>query len=92
MGFKDREDKRASAGVVSSIVTRSPYKEKLGRSPDKGELVIRKTITVLPSVWDDLKKIAYVERIPVSQIVSQLVLEYIAKNKESLKEFEDLRK
>lgn len=87
MGFNEREEKRNS--VVSQLIsdTPSPGRPKVNRETKK-----RASFAILPSLYDNVSKIAYVDRIPVSEIISQCLEKYVEENKPKLKEYEKIKK
>ncbi len=50
----------------------------------------RVSIVVYPSKYSDLQKIAYVDRKPVSAIVSKLIADYVDANSEKLEEYKKI--
>lgn len=50
----------------------------------------RISLAVYPSAYSDLQKIAYVNRQSVSDIISQLIVEYVANNSDKLEEYKKL--
>lgn len=63
-----------------------------GRPKVERETKERKTLALYPSIYDDVGKIAYVDRTSVSKIVCNLLQDYVSKNKEKLVEYERLNK
>ena len=65
--LKERESRRR-ASVVGSIIEQQPEEETKQRSASRGrpkedrELRKRVSLSVLPSLYEDIQKIAYVER------------------------------
>ncbi len=59
------------------------YSNKLGKK--------RVSLVVYPSTYSDLQKIAYVDRQSVSDIVSELIAQYVADNAGKLKEYEKIK-
>lgn len=52
----------------------------------------RISLAVLPSLYEDIKKISYVERKSVSEIVSECIEQYITENAAKLKEYNKIKK
>lgn len=50
------------------------------------------SLSVLPSLYEDIQKIAYVERARVSELLSDLMLQYREQQKSALSEYEKVRK
>lgn len=69
-------------------------KEKPGKGRPKtsGETKKRVTLALYPSTYSSLQKIAYVQRLSISEIVSNLVMSYIDENTEKLEEYELIKK
>ena len=51
----------------------------------------RYNLSLLPSVYEDLQKIAYVERRSVSEIVGELMEEYVNKNAVKVVEYHHIK-
>jgi uncharacterized UBP type Zn finger protein len=96
MGFNDREKKReAGRGVVSAIAGRNEAEEKtaatMGRPKAEKETKKRVSLAILPSLYEDIQKIAYVERKSVSEIVAQCLEQYASENIDKLKEHDKIK-
>lgn len=95
--LKDRESRRR-ASVVGSIIEQQPTEEPKQRSTGRGrpkedrELRKRVSLSVLQSLYEDIQKIAYVERRSVSELLSDLMLQYRDQQKSALSEYEKVRK
>lgn len=95
--LKDRESRRR-ASVVGSIIEQQPTEEPKQRSTGRGRpkedrgLRKRVSLSVLPSLYEDIQKIAYVERRSVSELLSDLMLQYRDQQKSALSEYEKVRK
>lgn len=95
--LKERENRRR-ASVVGSIIEQQPAEEITQHSADRGrpkegrELRKRVSLSVLPSLYEDIQKIAYVERRSVSELLSDLMLQYRDQQKAVLSEYEKVRK
>ena len=95
--LKDRESRRR-ASVVGSIIEQQPTEEPKQRSTGRGrpkedrELRKRASLSVLPSLYEDIQKIAYVERRSGSERLSDLMLQYRDQQKSALSEYEKVRK
>ena len=63
-----------------------------GRPKENRELRKRVSLSVLPSLYEDIQKIAYVERRSVSELLSDLMLQYREQQKSALSEYEKVRK
>ena len=95
--LKERENRRR-ASVVGSIIEQQPAEKTTqhgvgrGRPKENRELRKRVSLSVLPSLYEDIQKIAYVERRSVSELLSDLMLQYRDQQKAALSEYEKVRK
>ena len=95
--LKERENRRR-ASVVGSIIEQQPTEETMQRSAIRGrpkedrELRKRVSLSVLPSLYEDIQKIAYVERRSVSELLSELMVQYRDQQEAVLSEYEKVRK
>ena len=95
--LKERESRRR-ASVVGSIIEQQPSGETMQRSTSRGrpkedrELRKRVSLSVLPSLYEDIQKIAYVERRSVSELLSDLMVQYRNQREAALAEYEKVRK
>lgn len=73
-------------------MTGEPKKETKpkGRPPVNTETKKRVSLAVLPSLYEKVGKIAYVERLSISEITSRLLEEYVADNEDKIKEYDNL--
>lgn len=62
-----------------------------GRPKADRETKKRVSLALYPSSYSDLQKIAYVNRQSVSDIVSELIAEYVNANAAKLKEYEKIK-
>lgn len=49
------------------------------------------SLSVYPDVYADLQKISYIDRISSSELISNLMKEYILKNQEKIEEYNKLK-
>ena len=91
--LEERESRRRSS-VVGSIVDSAPAAAigKKGRPKDDRETKKRVSLSVLPSLYEDIQKIAYVQRKSVSELLAGLMDEYREGHKRDLDEYEELQK
>jgi hypothetical protein len=104
--LEQREAKRKQSVVqalignktTESVEGQSDIKQENGK-PQKGrpadpnrEKKDRKSLALLPSIYEDAAKIAYVDRTSVSEIVSNLLEDYIKQNSAKLSEYDRLKK
>lgn len=94
MGFADREKNRAGRGVVAAMIsepeqTTTPTTK--GRPKAERETKKRVSLAILPSLYEDIQKIAYVERKSISQITEECFEKYAAEKADKLKEYDKLK-
>jgi len=61
------------------------------RPKEKRENKKVRSLSFYPSVYENIQKIAYVERRSTSDIAGELFESYISKNMDKLKEYEELK-
>ena len=83
-------DKEAAFKSIIGAVNEEIQKAEQVTKPVK-ETKKRISLAVYPSAYSDLQKIAYVNRQSVSDIISQLIAEYVANNSDKLEEYEKLK-
>lgn len=69
----------------------TPQEKKVGRPRLSQERKKTVAITVYPSSYNDLKKIAYVDRQSVSEVIGNLIEQYIKENEEKLIEYDKIK-
>jgi hypothetical protein len=90
--LEEREKRRKS--IVGNIIESSsvlPNSETRGRPKEDRELKKRISLSVKPSVYNDIQKIAYVQRKSVSEIIGLLMEQYRNENQSSLEDYENVR-
>lgn len=92
MGLADREGKRAGHGVVASILQAEPVATGKGRLKSARETKIRISLAILPSLYEDVKKIAFMKRRSVSETVAQCLEQYVRENQDNLMEYEAMNR
>ena len=92
--LQDRENKRKSiiGGMIDAPAPQATRAGSRGRPKEDRELKKRISLSVLPSLYDDIQKIAYVERRSVSELLSDLMAQYRDQQKSVLSEYEKVRK
>ena len=80
--------------MVGSMVDSAPAAAsgKKGRPKEDRETKKRVSLSVLPSLYEDIQKIAYVQRRSVSDIMNELMEGYRSENVASISEFEVITK
>lgn len=92
--LEERESRRRSA-AVGKFVEQTPMvatsSGRRGRPKENRELKKRISLSVLPSVYEGIQKIAYVERKSVSELMEEMMEEYQKRHRDKLEEFRQLR-
>ena len=90
--FEDREIRRRGS-VVGSIVDGAPAAVGNGRGrPKEGrEIKKRVSLSVLPSLYEDIQKIAYVQRRSISDVVGDLMEQFRAGHEKELVEYRKIK-
>lgn len=94
MGKLEERENRRRNSVVGSIVgveTEAPGAKK-GRPKEDRETKKRVSLSVLPSLYEDIQKIAYVQRRSTSDLVAELLEQYRGEHGPELAEYETLTK
>ena len=88
--LEERESRRRSA-TVGKFVEQTPMAAtssgRRGRPKENRELKKRISLSVLPSLYEDIQKIAYVQRKSTSEVVQEMMEEYRKRNIEKLGEY-----
>ena len=90
--LQDRENKRKSiiGGMIDTPAAPASSVGGRGRPKENRELKKRISLSVLPSLYDDIQKIAYVQRRSVSELLSALMEEYRCSHQEDLRAYEKI--
>ena len=90
--FEDREIRRRGS-IVGSIVDGAPAAAGSGRGrPKEGrEIKKRVSLSVLPSLYEDIQKIAYVQRRSISDVVGDLMAQFRAGHEKELVEYKKIK-
>ena len=93
--LEERESRR-KASAVGKIIEGpkvAPSASGRGRPKEEGrELKKRISLSVLPSLYEDIQKIAYVQRRSTSDLVDDMFKRYRAAHEDALREYETIRK
>ena len=91
--FEDREIRRRGS-IVGSIVDGAPAAAGSGRGRPKEDREIKKrvSLSVMPSLYEDIQKIAYVQRRSISDLVGDLMEQFRAGHEEELAEYRKIVK
>ena len=93
--LEERENRRRSA--VGKFVEQVPMTAtsaggQRGRPKEARELKKRISLSVLPSLYEDIQKIAYVQRRSVSELIGELLDGYRAEHKAEIQRYEEIEK
>ena len=91
--FEDRENRRRTS-VVGSIVEGAPVASGSGRGRPKEDREIKKrvSLSVMPSLYEDIQKIAYVQRRSVSELMSAMMEDYRGSHAAELAEYKEIQR
>lgn len=93
--LEERESRRRST-AVGKFVEQPPIEAASsghrGRPKESRELKKRISLSVLPSVYEGIQKIAYVDRKSVSELVEEMMEEYQKRHCDKLEEYSQLKK
>lgn len=92
--LQERENKRKSiiGGMIEAPASPATSTGSRGRPKEDRELKKRISLSVLPSLYDDIRKIAYVQRRSVSELLSTMMEEYRGSHATELAEYEEVKK
>ena len=92
--LQDRENERKSiiGGMIDAPAAPAASTGSRGRPKEDRELKKRISLSVLPSLYDDIQKIAYVQRRSVSELLSTMMEEYRGSHATELTEYEKVKK
>ena len=93
--LEERESRRRSA-AVGKFVEQTPMvatsSGRRGRPKENRELKKRISLSVLPSLYEDIQKIAYVQRRSVSDMISGLLIQYRSEHKQEIQIYMEIGK
>ena len=90
--LEERESRRKS--VVSSMIDETLTEigsAGAGRPKENREKKRRVSMAIFPSTYESIQRIAYVKRKSISKIMQGLMEQYVAENREDLKEYDRLQ-
>lgn len=90
--FEDRENRRRGS-IVGSIVDGAPVASGSGRGRPKEDREIKKrvSLSVMPSLYEDIQKIAYVQRRSISDVVGELMEQFRSGHEKELTEYRKIK-
>lgn len=94
MGKLEERESRRKSSVIGSMVDSSAeiaVNGKKGRPKEDRELKKRVSLSVLPSLYEDIQKIAYVQRRSISDVVGDLMEQFRAGHDEELAEYRKIK-
>lgn len=95
MGKLEERENRRKSSIVGSIIEAqvAPAASSGGRGRPKENREIKKRITlsVFPSVYEDIQKIAYVQRKSVSDLMGDLMKQYRDEHEAELDEYKAIK-
>ena len=91
--LEDRENRRRASviGPIVGVGSEIPGTKK-GRPKEARETKKRVSLAVLPSLYEDIQKIAYVQRRSTSDLVAALLEQYRGEHGTELVEYETITK
>lgn len=96
MAGKAKFDKEAAFKSIIGAGAEEPAQradKPMGKGRPKADRETKKRVSLAlyPSSYGDLQKIAYVDRKSASDIISDLIAEFVAANADKLKEYEKIK-
>lgn len=92
--LEERESRRRST-AVGKFVEQTPVEAvssgRRGRPKENRELKKRISLSVLPSVYEGIQKIAYVERKSISELMEEMMEDYQKRHRDKLEEYGQLQ-
>ncbi|UOX48367.1 hypothetical protein [Flavonifractor plautii] len=93
--LEERESRRRSA-TVGKFVEQTPMVDtssgRRGRPKENRELKKRISLSVLPSLYEDIQKIAFVKRKSISNLLGEQMELYRKEHENDLLEYEKLKR
>lgn len=93
--LEERESRRRSA-TVGKFVEQTPMADtssgRRGRPKENRELKKRISLSVLPSLYEDIQKIAFVKRKSISNLLGEQMELYRKEHENDLLEYEKLKR
>ena len=91
--LEERESRRRST-AVGKFVEQTPMEAgssgRRGRPKEDRELKKRISLSVLPSLYEDIRKIAYVQRRSVSDLIGQMMEKYCVDHAVELQQYSNI--
>lgn len=93
MAGKAKFDQEAAFKSIIGAGAGEPVEKPAGKGRPKVDRETKKRVSLAlyPSSYSDLQKIAYVDRKSASDIISDLIAEFVAANADKLEEYEKIK-
>lgn len=93
--LEERESRRRST-AVGKFVEQTPVEavrsSRRGRPKENRELKKRISLSVRPGLYEDIQKIAYVQRRSTSSLMDAMMEQFIREHKIDLSKYEEIKK
>lgn len=91
--LEERESRRRSiiGGMIDETALPATGAGGRGRPKEDRELKKRISLSVFPSVYEDIQRIAYVQRRSASELVGDILEKYREEHKDVLREYENIK-
>lgn len=90
--LEDRENRRRASVIGPIAGVGSEPSTRKGRPKENRETKKRVSLSVLPSLYEDIQRIAYVQRRSTSDLVASILEQYREKHGMELAEYETIKK
>ncbi len=90
--LEDRENRRRASVIGPIAGVGSELSTKKGRPKENRETKKRVSLSVLPSLYEDIQRIAYVQRRSTSDLVASILEQYREEHGMELAEYETIAK
>lgn len=89
--FVNKEKESTPLPYAETMEQAAERSGKKGRPIAERETKVRKSFAIFPSLYEDVQKVAFVKRISISELIAELLKEYVEQNKEALSEYDKLK-
>lgn len=89
--FVNKEKESTPLPQTEAVEKTAERNGKKGRPVAGREIKVRKSFSVLPSLYEDAQKVAFVKRTNISELIEKMLKEYVEGNKEALSEYEKIK-
>ena len=86
---KEKESTPLPLAAEETVVRKDDSRK--GRPAEERETKVRKSFAIFPSLYEDVQKVAFVNRVSISELIAELLREYVEKNKEALSKYDELK-